>query len=90
MKDGPCFPFFNIKGFGCWTKARIILVSHGCLNTHEISSQAIYEYTSLMALGVGFFNQAGYSVIQTKVKSEKTPWALGFMMFCECQRPYNP
>ena len=50
----------------------------------DTSPQAIYGYTSLMALGVGFFNQAGYSVVQAKVKPEEIPWALGFMMVCEC------
>lgn len=33
-----------------------------------------------MALGVGVFNQAGYSVVQAKVKPDEIPWALGFMM----------
>jgi hypothetical protein len=55
----------------------------------DTSPQAIYGYTSLMALGVGFFNQAGYSVVQAKVKPEEIPWALGFMMVCKCYRPYN-
>ncbi|KAG6364698.1 hypothetical protein INS49_006302 [Diaporthe citri] len=45
----------------------------------DTSPQAIYGYTSLMALGIGFFNQAGYSVLQAKVKPEEIPWALGFM-----------
>ncbi|PYH91185.1 putative MFS drug efflux transporter [Aspergillus ellipticus CBS 707.79] len=44
------------------------------------SASAIYGYTSLMALGVGAFNQAGYSVVQAKVKPSEIPWALGFMM----------
>ncbi|PWY66752.1 hypothetical protein BO70DRAFT_419069 [Aspergillus heteromorphus CBS 117.55] len=44
------------------------------------SASAIYGYTSLMALGVGAFNQAGYSVVQAKVKTSEIPWALGFMM----------
>ncbi|KAL7629880.1 hypothetical protein AAE478_001403 [Parahypoxylon ruwenzoriense] len=46
----------------------------------DTSASAIYGYTSLMALGVGVFNQAGYSVVQAKVKPEEIPWALGFMM----------
>jgi hypothetical protein len=36
-----------------------------------------------MALGVGAFNQAGYSVVQAKVKKTEIPWALGFMMVCK-------
>lgn len=48
------------------------------------SPNAIYGYTSLMALGVGFFNQAGYSVVQAKVKPGEIPQALGFMMVCKC------
>ncbi|GAB1194023.1 hypothetical protein APSETT444_003260 [Aspergillus pseudonomiae] len=46
----------------------------------DTSASAIYGYTSLMALGVGAFNQAGYSVVQAKVKKTEIPWALGFMM----------
>ncbi|RAO67601.1 uncharacterized protein BHQ10_003613 [Talaromyces amestolkiae] len=46
----------------------------------DTSASAIYGYTSLMALGVGTFNQAGYSVVQAKVKKTEIPWALGFMM----------
>ncbi|KAL6229583.1 hypothetical protein BDW75DRAFT_249483 [Aspergillus navahoensis] len=46
----------------------------------DTSASAIYGYTSLMALGVGVFNQAGYSVVQAKVKKTEIPWALGFMM----------
>lgn len=37
-----------------------------------------------MALGVGFFSQAGYGVVQAKVKREEIPWAIGFMRLCEC------
>ncbi|KAL4921166.1 putative MFS drug efflux transporter [Aspergillus aurantiobrunneus] len=44
------------------------------------TASAIYGYTSLMALGVGAFNQAGYSVVQAKVSKVEIPWALGFMM----------
>ncbi|QKX59533.1 uncharacterized protein TRUGW13939_06667 [Talaromyces rugulosus] len=44
------------------------------------SASAIYGYTSLMAVGVGAFNQAGYSVVQAKVPKAEIPWALGFMM----------
>ncbi|KAG8168203.1 hypothetical protein KVR01_003892 [Diaporthe batatas] len=50
------------------------------LGKPETNPQAIFGYTSLMALGVGFFNQAGYSVVQAKVKPGEIPWALGFMM----------
>ncbi|EAW13722.1 putative MFS drug efflux transporter [Aspergillus clavatus NRRL 1] len=46
----------------------------------DTSASAIYGYTALMALGVGAFNQAGYSVVQAKVKPSEIPWALGFMM----------
>ncbi|KAI1405015.1 putative MFS drug efflux transporter [Hypoxylon fuscum] len=46
----------------------------------DTPASAIYGYTSLMALGVGVFNQAGYSVVQAKVKPDEIPWALGFMM----------
>ncbi|GIJ88158.1 hypothetical protein Asppvi_007075 [Aspergillus pseudoviridinutans] len=46
----------------------------------DTSASAIYGYTSLMALGVGAFNQAGYSVVQAKVKKTEIPWALGYMM----------
>ena len=49
----------------------------------DTSASAIYGYTSLMALGVGAFNQAGYSVVQAKVKKTEIPWALGFMMVCK-------
>ncbi|KAL4977126.1 major facilitator superfamily domain-containing protein [Aspergillus desertorum] len=44
------------------------------------SASAIYGYTSLLALGVGAFNQAGYSIVQAKVPKTEIPWALGFMM----------
>lgn len=63
---------------------RPILTTTTDLVKPNTSPQAIYGYTSLMALGVGFFNQAGYSVVQAKVKPEEIPWALGFMMVCEC------
>ncbi|KAF7183027.1 hypothetical protein CNMCM7691_002862 [Aspergillus felis] len=46
----------------------------------DTSASAIYGYTTLMALGVGASNQAGYSVVQAKVKKTEIPWALGFMM----------
>ncbi|KAJ6109918.1 Major facilitator superfamily domain general substrate transporter [Penicillium sp. IBT 16267x] len=46
----------------------------------DTSASAIYGYTALMALGVGAFNQAGYSVVQAKVPKAEIPWALGFMM----------
>jgi len=51
--------------------------------TAETSTAAIYGYTALMAIGVGAFNQAGYSVVQAKVKPEEIPYALGYMMFCK-------
>ncbi|EFQ99576.1 MFS drug efflux transporter [Nannizzia gypsea CBS 118893] len=46
----------------------------------DTSAGAIYGYTALMALGVGAFNQAGYSVVQAKVQPNEIPWALGYMM----------
>ncbi|KAF4765278.1 hypothetical protein HAV15_003176 [Penicillium sp. str.  len=46
----------------------------------DTSASAIYGYTALMALGVGAYNQAGYSVVQAKVPKAEIPWALGFMM----------
>ncbi|KAM5477000.1 hypothetical protein MauCBS54593_000271 [Microsporum audouinii] len=46
----------------------------------DTSAGAIYGYTALMALGVGAFNQAGYSVVQAKVNPNEIPWALGYMM----------
>ncbi|KAM5471061.1 hypothetical protein MferCBS49748_002252 [Microsporum ferrugineum] len=46
----------------------------------DTSAGAIYGYTALMALGVGAFNQAGYSVVQAKVNPDEIPWALGYMM----------
>lgn len=36
-----------------------------------------------MALGVGAYNQAGYSVVQAKVPKAEIPWALGYMMVCK-------
>jgi hypothetical protein len=47
------------------------------------STAAIYGYTVLMAIGVGAYNQAGYSVVQAKVKPDEIPYALGYMMFCK-------
>ncbi|KAF7530665.1 hypothetical protein PCG10_000174 [Penicillium crustosum] len=46
----------------------------------DTSASAIYGYTALMALGVGAYNQAGYSVVQAKVPKAEIPWALGYMM----------
>jgi hypothetical protein len=48
--------------------------------TRETSVANIYGYTALMAVGVAAFNQAGFSVVQAKVKPEEIPYALGFMM----------
>jgi hypothetical protein len=49
----------------------------------DTSASAIYGYTALMALGVGAYNQAGYSVVQAKVPKAEIPWALGYMMVCK-------
>ena len=47
------------------------------------SVSAVYGYTALMAIGVASFNQAGYSVVQAKVRPDEIPYALGFMMVCK-------
>lgn len=51
--------------------------------TLTTSVEAIYGYTVLMAIGVGAYNQAGYSVVQAKVRPDEIPFALGFMMVCK-------
>ncbi|PQE26931.1 MFS drug efflux transporter protein [Rutstroemia sp. NJR-2017a BVV2] len=51
--------------------------------TVHTSTAAIYGYTVLMAIGVGAYNQAGYSVVQAKVKPDEIPYALGYMMFSQ-------
>ncbi|KAL3421549.1 MFS drug efflux pump [Phlyctema vagabunda] len=51
--------------------------------TPTTSTGAVYGYTVLMAIGVGAFNQAGYSVVQAKVSPDEIPFALGYMMFSQ-------
>lgn len=75
-------------------KSTLILIGTYRLDTYQesnldrvkadTSASAIYGYTALMALGVGAYNQAGYSVVQAKVPKAEIPWALGFMMVCKC------
>lgn len=96
-KFGYYFPWY-LFGSACELIAAVLLCEFpGFLNSaHHLtrveyldlvkadtSASAIYGYTSLMALGVGSFNQAGYSVVQAKVPKAEIPWALGFMMVCK-------
>ncbi|KAJ5797625.1 Phomenoic acid biosynthesis cluster MFS-type transporter [Penicillium pulvis] len=72
---GYYFPWY-LFGSACELAAAVLMY----LVKPDTSASAIYGYTSLMALGVGSFNQAGYSVVQAKVPRAEIPWALGFMM----------
>ncbi|KAH8797768.1 MFS drug efflux transporter [Xylogone sp. PMI_703] len=77
-KLGYYFPWYLLGG--CFE-----LIAAALMYTvkRTTSAGAIYGYTILMAVGVGAFNQAGYSVVQAKVKPDEIPSALGYMMFSQ-------
>ncbi|KAK4673967.1 LOW QUALITY PROTEIN: hypothetical protein QC763_0019460 [Podospora pseudopauciseta] len=51
--------------------------------TQDTSESAIYGYTVLIALGVGMFLQASFSVAQAVVEPENIPPAVGFITLAQ-------
>ncbi|KAM3064830.1 hypothetical protein ACMFMG_010459 [Clarireedia jacksonii] len=77
-KLGYYYPWYFLGG--AFELAAAVLMYTVTVHT---STAAIYGYTVLMAIGVGAYNQAGYSVVQAKVKPDEIPYALGYMMFSQ-------